>query len=336
MAGCYCGTSQHSRLSFSSGSQLRNEVARLAATSLRRSRHRRTVCTTLRLRVATWGVSRLMKLQQRCTAGEGEAPLDRRPGAASQLTATCVFIKRLPARSVQGFVRAVVTYSGGWPARPSSAARACIARRQKPICSSSSTPSSEAPSTISSRLTPRANALSFIFLRTPATSTSWIEREGFTSVQAGQEARQLIAGKERTGQVRGARDACVERVAEDGGPHLLRPALLLEHTHTHPRVLLGRGMALVVEVVQQPCRCIALDQRLGRCTVEPKPLRLALAPGRYARFDAKRMLEQACRLGVLIEQRPGARPGDEVRFLSGLCHTPSTSVWFGIHRETLG
>ena len=58
--------------------------------------------------------------------------------------------------------------------------RACMARMQKSMCSSTSTPISAAPRIISSRLIARANALSFSFLRTLFASTSAMLRPGFT------------------------------------------------------------------------------------------------------------------------------------------------------------
>ena len=67
-----------------------------------------------------------------------------------------------------------------FPARPSSSARACIAFTQNSTCSSSGTPSSCAPCMMSCRLTLRANALSFIFFFTDATSTSKTLRVGLT------------------------------------------------------------------------------------------------------------------------------------------------------------
>ena len=67
-----------------------------------------------------------------------------------------------------------------FPARPSSAARACIALTQNAMCSFERTPSSCAPSMMSWRLTLRAKALSFIFFFTDATSTSNTLRVGLT------------------------------------------------------------------------------------------------------------------------------------------------------------
>ena len=58
------------------------------------------------------------------------------------------------------------------PASPSLSASACSAAITPSITSSSGIPNSAAPRTMSSRFTARANALSFIFFFTEATSTS--------------------------------------------------------------------------------------------------------------------------------------------------------------------
>ena len=70
------------------------------------------------------------------------------------------------------------------PAKPSTSACCCIAARQKATWSGKSMPSSAAPMTMSSRFTPRANALSFIFFRTDETLTSWIDLVGLTKALA--------------------------------------------------------------------------------------------------------------------------------------------------------
>src|ERR1035438_5162080 len=67
---------------------------------------------------------------------------------------------------------------------PSSPARFFIASMQKAMCASRSTPSPAAPWITSARLTPRAKALSFIFLRTLGTSTSAMALVGFTNAHA--------------------------------------------------------------------------------------------------------------------------------------------------------
>ena len=67
----------------------------------------------------------------------------------------------------------------------------------------------------------------------------------------GEEAGQLIAGKEDFGEVRGARHAGVERVAKDCGAEFLGPAQALQFADADEGVLFGRGMALIVKIVEQ-------------------------------------------------------------------------------------
>src|SRR5262249_59959110 len=70
------------------------------------------------------------------------------------------------------------------PPSPKSAATIVIAAMQKAMCSSRSMPRSAAPLMMSSRLTLRAKALSFIFLRTDLASTSASDLLGLTSAEA--------------------------------------------------------------------------------------------------------------------------------------------------------
>ncbi|TMG69819.1 MAG: helix-turn-helix transcriptional regulator [Chloroflexi bacterium] len=70
------------------------------------------------------------------------------------------------------------------PARPRASALSSRARTTSVTRSSNGTPRSSAPRSIISRLTARANALSFIFLRTDAASTSRTALDGFTSATA--------------------------------------------------------------------------------------------------------------------------------------------------------
>jgi CubicO group peptidase (beta-lactamase class C family) len=114
------------------------------------------------------------------------------------------------------------------------------------------------------RFTPRAKALSFIFLRTPATSTSAIALLGLTSAQAVRKPRQLVAGKQALVQMRHARHAGVLRVAEDRRAQLDRPAQPLQFAHADEGMLFQRGVALVVEVVQQRRGRVELDQAGAR------------------------------------------------------------------------
>jgi hypothetical protein len=65
------------------------------------------------------------------------------------------------------------------------------------------------------------------------------------------EAGQLVAGEERPLQGRVARQLQVLGVGEDGDDDLLRPALLAEDGRAVLRVLVERGVDLVVEVVEE-------------------------------------------------------------------------------------
>ena len=51
------------------------------------------------------------------------------------------------------------------------------------------------------------------------------------------------------------------RVAEDGGAHLSRPALALQFSHAHERMLFWRGVALVIEVVEQGSGAVEIQER---------------------------------------------------------------------------
>src|SRR4029077_10914754 len=67
---------------------------------------------------------------------------------------------------------------------PSSCAIGFRASRTISTCSSKGMPSASAPATSSSRCTPRAKALSFIFLRTVLGSTALSDLSGLTSAHA--------------------------------------------------------------------------------------------------------------------------------------------------------
>ena len=175
---------------------------------------------------------------------------------------------------------------------------------------SRSTPSSAAPCTMSSRWTARANALSFIFLRTLrdfdlGNGFAWLDQGA-----GGEKAGQLVAGEESLGKVRRARHARVLRVTKNGGAKFLRPAQPLQLANTGERVLLGGGMALVVEVVEQGGGGIQLQQRRPRIALEPEPVCLLLAAGHNTGFHGERMFAQAFALGPFGEQLPGLFASD--------------------------
>src|ERR1043166_1158778 len=98
---------------------------------------------------------------------------------------------------------------------------------------SRSTPSSAAPSTTSSRLTARANALSFIFFRTDLASTSCTLRGGRRRAVG-----ELVDGEQRLRHARLAGHVAIRGVAEDGAEHVVGPAPGSQYSHAVRRVLL--------------------------------------------------------------------------------------------------
>ena len=120
----------------------------------------------------------------------------------------------------------------GWlapmPANPNASEFFCMAAMQKAMWSSSGTPSSSAPLVMSSRLTPLAKALSFIFLRTPATSTSWMDFVGLTREQAVRNPASSSQAKRVFVEMRYARHAGVFGVTQDSGANLFGPTLFGE------------------------------------------------------------------------------------------------------------
>jgi hypothetical protein len=129
----------------------------------------------------------------------------------------------------------------------------------------------------------------------------------------GEEAGKLVAGEEHFVQMREARRAGVLGVAEDGVADLRRPATLFEDADTDVGMLLGGGVALVVEVVQQAGGSVHLYALRSVIANEAQVQNLLLTVGADAAFDGEGMLEQAGALGELVEERPRAatREGTE-------------------------
>src|SRR5881227_3757998 len=138
-----------------------------------------------------------------------------------------------------------------WPANPSSFATPFIASMQNAMCSSRSTPSAAAPWVMSSRLTLRAKALSFIFLRTDLASTSARDLPGFHQCGGGNEPGQLVAGEQCLLHGRHPGHVGIIGMGEDGAAHLFRISALFEDIVSHERVLGRRGIFFIIEVVQQ-------------------------------------------------------------------------------------
>jgi hypothetical protein len=117
----------------------------------------------------------------------------------------------------------------------------------------------------------------------------------------GEKARELVAGEESLVQVRRALRAGVFGVAEDGMADLLGPATLFKDADADPRMLIGRGKPLVVEIVQQTSGAVEINQARGIIADQSATVRLLLAVSADATFDSECVLEQAGALGELGE-----------------------------------
>ena len=118
-------------------------------------------------------------------------------------------------------------------------------------CSSSGRPSSAAPRRRSSRDTARANALSFIRFRTEAGfevehAPRWAHQRG-----GGDESGHFVAGVQRLLEQAFPGDAAVVGVRQDRAHDPLGISAALQLLAPAKRVIGGRRVALVVEVVQQ-------------------------------------------------------------------------------------
>ena len=112
------------------------------------------------------------------------------------------------------------------------------------------------------------------------------------------EPGELVAGEQGLLQRRVARDRQVLGVGEDALDHHLRVALFAEDRRAVLRVLVQRGMQLVVEVVEQRGHA-------------PELLVLAVVARVPAHgcLDRKRMTQERLALRVTSERVPGLRSG---------------------------
>ena len=131
----------------------------------------------------------------------------------------------------------------------------------------------------------------------------------FDERAGGKESRELIAGEERPGELRGARDAGVFGVAEDGGAHFFGPALFGEDGDADEGMLFGRGMFLVVEVVEECGGGPGFEKRIAIFAGETAGISVAHGVGADTGFNSERVFDEAGRLCVFIEKRPCAFAG---------------------------
>src|SRR4029453_1205628 len=146
----------------------------------------------------------------------------------------------------------------------------------------------------------------------------------------GDEARQLVARVETSVQQGHARESRVVRMGEDGVDDLRRGAAGDEYLGTLHGMVRGRGVHLVVEVVEHARH----PPRLGIGAV-------TAGGGTHGRFHGQRVLAETVGLREFGEEGPGPRPVHDapvrVRHLSidflENSHWPSCSI-AGMRRST--
>src|ERR1700722_9775789 len=104
-----------------------------------------------------------------------------------------------------------------------------------------------------------------------------------------------------------ARHSGVEGVAKNRGAELLRPAQPLELADANKWVLFRRGMALIVEVVEQRRGRVPLDERGAGVALKPEPVGFLFAVSHNASFNSHRVLAQAFTLCPLGKKLPCLR-----------------------------
>ena len=109
-----------------------------------------------------------------------------------------------------------------------------------------------------------------LVLHLPAHAGHFDLGDGFGGLDEGagdEKAGQFVAGEQGLIEMRDAGHTGVLRVAQNGGAQLDGPAQALQFADAHKRVLFGRGVALIVEVVEQGGGGIKLEERgaFGTC-----------------------------------------------------------------------
>ena len=77
----------------------------------------------------------------------------------------------------------------------------------------------------------------------------------------GEKSGQFVAREKSLGQMAVAGDAGILGVAKDSAAHFGRPSQSLQFADAYEGMFLGRGMALVVKIVQQGGGGVELEQR---------------------------------------------------------------------------
>ena len=103
-------------------------------------------------------------------------------------------------------------------------------------------------------------------------------------------------------------------------------------------MLLGRGVALVVEVVEQGGGRVELDEARRARRRPAQPVGLGFAAGGDAGLHGQRVLAQAFALGPLGEQLPGLIAAELRSPVSAVIShfPPVASIWFAFLRVSSG
>ena len=94
-------------------------------------------------------------------------------------------------------------------------------------------------------------------------------------------------------------------MAEDGGPQLRGPAQPLQFPYANEGMLVGRGVALIVVVVQQGRGGVELEHGRALESAQAQPVRFRLAIREDTGLHRQGMLAQALACGPLGQQLPG-------------------------------
>ncbi len=119
----------------------------------------------------------------------------------------------------------------------------------------------------------------------------------------GEEAREFIAGKQRSIEMRLRWNARVIRVGQDGVEDFFRPAPLAQEADGDEGVLLGGGVPLVVHVMEQAGASVGVGQALRLPVLKAQAFGLDATVGLGAGGHGEGVFAQTVTLCPILEQR---------------------------------
>ena len=129
-----------------------------------------------------------------------------------------------------------------------------------------------------------------------------MEREGLTRAQAVRKAGELVAGKERALEVGVGGDPGVVGVGEDGLQDGLGPAMLAEEGDADEGMIVERGVAFVVHVVEQAGAAVGFSEAGGLVPFEAEACGFTDAVAFGAAGYREAVLDEGLAGGPLAEQ----------------------------------